>query len=424
MKIAHVAATPDGAPWMVALAREQRKLGHDVSVIIPSRNGTITAILEPLGIPTYAAPLNLLGNGTPWRKALDLLTLVRLFRRLRPDVVHSHIIGSVVTARIASWIADVPAHFGGNAHPISLESDTLRELEIGTAFCDTTTIASCSHTRELFLQHGLPREKVELVYYAVDQDRHAPELADGTRVRKELGLAPDAPVVGKMAYFYPPSTSGRALPPNLRGRGIKGHDVLLRAAPLVLERIPDAKFLLVGKGWGPGGPAYEQQLKDLAESLGLGDAVLFPGERSDVPDVLAAFDVSVHCCLSDNLGGTVESLLMERPMVVSDIGGFKDTVLHEKTGLVVPPDDPRALADAIVRLLQDRELAARLGRQGRAHMLSRFTLARAVADLESLLARTAVRRGYRLRKTFPRALVTPFVLLRLAWRVRRILKSA
>ena len=425
MKIVHVVPTPTGAPWMVAMAREQKKLGHDVAVIVPSLDGDIHPALSRAGIPTYAAPVNLLDSGTRLRKVRELLALVRLLRRLRPDVVHSHIVPAVITARIASWLADVPAHFGGNVHPISLEGDVFRELEIGTAFCDARTIASCTYTRELYAQHGVPESQMAMVYYAVDQSAHDPAQADGARVRRELGLSDDTPVIGKIAYFYPPSSTGRAVPPILRGRGVKGHDVLLRAAPHVLAQIPDAKFVLVGRGWGPAGGAYEKQLHQLVEELGIAHAVLFPGERTDVPDVLASFDVSVHCSLSDNLGGTVESLLMERPMVVSDIRGFADTVLHEQTGLVVPKDEPRALADAIIRLLRDRDLARRLGQRGREHMLGAFTLAHSVAGIEALLAQTSARAAdrYRLRVTLARFAMLPFRLLPMLLRVRRLMRS-
>ncbi|HUR83172.1 MAG TPA: glycosyltransferase [Thermoanaerobaculia bacterium] len=421
MKILHVAATATGAPWMVALAREQQRLGHEVAAAIPSLDGGLGDELARAGIRAYAAPVDFLVSARgPLRKLVALVQLVRLLRRLRPDLVHSHIFGSVIAARLASWLADTPLHFAGNVHPISLESDLMRALDIGTAFCDARTIASSTYTRELYAAHGVD---AELIFYAVDQSGHDPARADGARVRRELGLAPDARVIGKIAYFYPPPRTQAVVPPILRGRGIKGHDVLLRAVPRVLESFPDAKFVLAGRGWDAQGARYEASLKELAQSLGVAHAVLFPGERSDVVDVLAAFDVSVHCSLSDNLGGTVESLLMERPMVVSDARGFADTVLHEQTGLVVPKDDPIALADAIVRLLRDRELAARLGRNGRAHMLSRFTLAHMVADTEALLARTPLRRGYRLHVTLARLLAAPFRLLPMALRARRALRG-
>ncbi|MDQ3283829.1 MAG: glycosyltransferase [Acidobacteriota bacterium] len=427
MKIVHIVSTADGAPWMVALAREQKRLGHDVAVIVPSLNGRIATALKRDSIPCYAAATDIVfEQASLFRKLRRLTHLVLLLRRIRPDVVHSHIIGSVLTARIASWIADVPNHFAGNVHPISLESDLLRQLEVGTAFCDTKTIASSTYTRELYLQHGIPANQLAMVYYAVDQDAHDPALADGAAVRRELGLASHTPVVGKIAYFYPPSRTGYAVPANLRGRGLKGHDVLLRAIPYVLEQISDAKFVLVGRGSGPLGPQYEQELKSLAESLGVSYAVLFPGERTDVANVLASFDVSVHCSLSDNLGGTVESLLMERPMVVSDAKGFADTIVHEETGLVVPKDEPRALADAILRLLRDRDLARRLGKQGRDRMLAGFTLAHNVAGIEALLAATTERAAnhYRLRRTFARIVTTPFRLLPMMLRMRRIMRDA
>jgi glycosyltransferase involved in cell wall biosynthesis len=423
MRILHVVATSEGAPWMVALAQEQQRAGHDVAAVIPSLAGGLARALDDAGIVAHSAPADLLQLRGPLRKVSGLVRLVALLRRLRPDIVHSHIFPSVIAARLASWLADTPIHLAGNVHPISLESDPMRVLEIGTAFCDTKTIASCAYTRELYGAHGVPATQLELIHYAVDQSGHDPALADGARVRRELGLSPDTPVVGKIAYFYPPSRTAAVVPPLLRGRGIKGHDVLLRAVPLVLEQVPDAMFVLVGRGWGPDGSRYEESLKDLAATLGVAHAVLWPGERFDVPDVLASFDVSVHCSLSDNLGGTVESLLMERAMVVSDARGFADTVLHEQTGLVVPKNDPRALADAIVRLLRDRELAARLGRNGRALMLSRFTLAHAVAETEALLARLPRRPGYRLHRTLARFITTPFRLLPVLLRACRALRS-
>jgi glycosyltransferase involved in cell wall biosynthesis len=424
LKIIHIAATATGAPWMVALMREQKRLGHDVAAIIPSRDGGIGARLDALGIPCYAAGVDILYAVRPVSQRIaTLVRLARLLRRLRPDVVHSHIINSVATARLASWIADVPVHIGGNAHPISMESDVLREIEVGTAFCDTATIASSTYTRDLMLQHGIPAKQLELIFYAVDQSGHDPALADGRRVRAELGIADDVPVIGKIAYFYPPADVPALMPARLNGRGIKGHDILIRAVPYVLKSFPAAKFILVGRGWGPRGQKYEQELKDLAKTLGVENAIIFPGERSDIPDLLAAFDVSVQCSLSDNLAGTVETLMMARPLVVSDIGGFADTVLHEKTGLAVPVDDPIALAAAITRLIGDRALGRRLAENGRTHA-QQFTLARTVADIEKVLIarRKPADRHYRIRVSVARTIALPFRLLPILLRIHRAMR--
>lgn len=227
------------------------------------------------------------------------------------------------------------------------------------------------------------------------------------RVRRELAIEPTRPVVGDVAYFYAPSPDGPFTPPHLVGRGIKGHEVLLQAAPIVLAVIPDTLFLLVGGGWGPEGDAYQRQLEALAAELGVAHAVRFTGPRSDIPDTLAAFDVSVQCSLNENLGGSIESLLMARPLVASAVGGLVDAVLHERTGLLVPPGDAPALALAIVRLLRDRSLADRVAADGRAHALSLLTLDTTIDNLETLYTREMTARGgrsgYRLWRSARRA---------------------
>jgi glycosyltransferase involved in cell wall biosynthesis len=425
LRIVHVTPTPTGAPWMIAIMAEQKKLGHDVAAIVPSLDGDIAPKLAALGIPCYAETINIVHAPTHRERIAGLVRLAKLLRRLRPDVVHGHIFEAVVTGRLASWIADVPQHYAGIVGPLSLEFEFLRTMEIGTAFADTKTIASASYTRDLLRQFGVPEEKIELVFYAIDQSGHHPELADGARVRRELGIPLDAPVIGKIAYFYAPINAPLVYGEKLQSRGLKGHDVLIRAAPRVLEEFPDARFVLVGKGWGPQGEVHLEKLRELVKSLGVEQAILFPGERRDIPDTLASFDIATQCSLTDNLAGTVEALLMERPLVVSDIPGFRDTVLHEETGLVVPVDDPAALAEAILRLLRDREFAHQLGERGRQWMLERFTLQRTVADLDAIMARSTKRaeQHYRLRRSFVRALLLPARLIPIERNLRRILRQ-
>ena len=421
MRIVHITATAVGAPWLVELAREQRKRGHEVTLLIPSLDGTIAAALEGSGVVCLAASVDILSGSGIFDRAIRLAKLVRLLRRLKPDVVHGHILNSVVTARLASWVADVPIRVGMSAGPVELESELLRTFALGTAFCDTTTIASCSYTRDLFTHHGI---SASLIFYAADEQRFDPARADGAHVRRELGIDAETPLAGMVAYFYPPGTNAAVYPPHLLGRGIKGHEVLLRAVPGVLAQLPRAKFALVGRGWGADGPAYEQALKQLARNLGIEHAVLFTGERADVPDVLAALDVSLQPSLNDNLGGTLESLLMARPMVVSDIPGYRDTVIPEETGLVVPPDDADALAGAIVRLLRDPDFARRLGENGRRRMLDRFSLQRCVADIDALMARNAARAAgrYRVTTMIGRALALPWRLRPMLSELRRVLR--
>ena len=394
------------------MLRDLRRRGYRSTAIIGGTGGTLEARLTSDVIPFHVLELDVLAGRNVVAAARMMVRLVRLLRRLKPDVVQYHLFPSIILGRLAAWMADVPVRCSMIPGPYYLEAPVLGTIDVKTAWADSKVIASCEYTRTLYARGGIPRDHVELIYYGQDTSLYNADTADGLRVRRELGIDPCRPVVGDVAYFYPPLPDGPFTPRHLVGRGVKGHDVLLRAVSRVLERVPDALFVLVGEGWGPGGSEYERELKRLAEDLGVAHAVLFTGGRSDIPDTLMAFDVSVQCSLSENLGGSVESLLMGRPFVASNVGGLPDAVKHEHTGLLVPPDDPIALADAIARLLLDRPLAARLAATGRQFALERFTLERAVAELDALYRRelnrlsangARLRHGYRLATTLRRA---------------------
>src|SRR4029077_7830353 len=117
MRIVHITATAVGAPWLVELAREQKKRGHDVMLLIPSLDGTIAAALEGSGVVCLAASVDVLNGSGIFDRAIRLAKLVRVLRRLETDFVHGHIINSVVTARLAAWLAGVPIRIGVNAGP-------------------------------------------------------------------------------------------------------------------------------------------------------------------------------------------------------------------------------------------------------------------------------------------------------------------
>ena len=421
LHVVHIAATANGAHWMHQMLCGLRARGYQTTAIIGGRGGTLEARLTRDGIPFHVLDLDIFASRRPLAAARTMLALVTLLRRLQPDVVHYHLFPSIVLGRMAAWAADVPVRISMIPGPYYLEAPVLGGIDVRTTRFDSKVVASCEYTRTLYTRAGVPRDRIDLIYYGQDASLFDPDRADPSRVRRELGIAPGRPVVGDVAYFYPPLPDNAFTPRHLVGRGVKGHDVLLRAVPRVLAEVPDALFVLVGEGWGPGRAEYERQLRALAHTLGVEHAVRFAGPRTDVPDTLMAFDVSVQCSLNENLGGSVESLLMGRALVASDVGGLPDAVQHERTGLLVPPDDPEALGAAIARLLRDPALAARLARTGRAHALERFTLDRAVGELDALYrnerdsvmaADRRAARGYRAGRTVAR-------LAWLGWWARR-----
>jgi glycosyltransferase involved in cell wall biosynthesis len=218
----------------------------------------------------------------------------------------------------------------------------------------TRIVAVSSAVKDVLVDYGVDPARVEVVYDGTDPFRYRAGL-DRARVRRELGVPDGAPLVGKVANFYP---------------GWKGHDTFLAAAQVVLRTLPEARFVLVGKS------TDSETMRSWVAAAGLSERVILAGYRTDVPDVLAALDVLANCPRArEGLSVAIlEALAAGRPVVATRVGGIPEIVRDGETGLLVPPDDPEALAGAIVRMLSDPALASRLGSNGARLVREHFTL--------------------------------------------------
>lgn len=394
--------TAVGAAWAFEQLRGLRdKYGFEVTAFVANREGSLVDKLRSEGIPFYVWSFGFIGLIDIWALPFKLLGLARVFRRERFDVVQTHLFRSMIMGRLAAWLADVPVRLAMVAGPYHLETHTLRWPDRITCWMDTAVIASCEYTRRLYRRMGVTDAHLELIYYGPDESRFNPEQLPNAGIREEYGWPADTPLVGMVAYFYPPWHRSGMTPPAINGRGIKGHEYLIKAAHAILAEFPTAKLLLIGSSFSEEGQRYIDELKALVLSLGLQESIIFTGFRPDVNSILRELDVSVQPSLNENLGGTIESLLMECPLVATRVGGMVDSVRDGETGVLVEPADADDLARGILQLLRDPERARRLGRAGRKLMLERFTLSRTLHDLSELYHRLLhssgdVRRKYRL----------------------------
>jgi glycosyltransferase involved in cell wall biosynthesis len=209
----------------------------------------------------------------------------------------------------------------------------------------------------------LPMPPLETLHHGLDQAAVA-GWGGGDGVRAELGIPEHAPVVGNLANF----------------KAAKDHPTLLRAAARVRERLPEVRFLLIGQG------PLEPEARRLAAELGLDATVVFTGFRTDAHRLLAALDVFTLSSTYEGLPiALIEAMALGRPAVVTRVGGVPEVLADGDQGLLVPPRDPAALADGLLRLLGDPGLRDRMGAAGRARAAD-FDIRKAVRRMEQVYA--------------------------------------
>jgi glycosyltransferase involved in cell wall biosynthesis len=311
------------------------------------------------------------------RPAIDLrayLKLRRLFRELKPDVVHTHSSKAGVLGRAAAWAERVPliVHtihglpFGPSESParnvlyIAIERWSARRCHAIVSVCHAMT------EQALAANVGSP-EQYQTIYSGMDVDSFLNPPRRREEVRNELGLTENAIAFGTVARLFER----------------KGHDDILAAAPIVLKHNPNVRFVFIGDG------ILRDRLKAEAERLGVGYAVIFVGlvPPDRIPELLHAVDAVVHPSLREGLARVLpQALICERPVISYDVDGAREVVLPE-TGVLLPRRSVEDLAAAILKLADDRKLRDALGREGRRRFAEQFRHETMTAQIRELYER-------------------------------------
>jgi glycosyltransferase involved in cell wall biosynthesis len=283
-----------------------------------------------------------------------------------PDVIHSHMYrADVVGVRASMALAEAGLrrpYVVSTVHSSRIRSaqdrDLLRRL---TPHMDQLIAVSKSIERKIADEHrtGAP---VKLIYNGVDLERYDHQEPCCT-LRDEFGMEPGSSIVGVVARLEPE----------------KGHQTLIEAWPHVLREMPDAYLLIVGEG------SRRDSLEQWAAAQKVAHRVVFTGRRDDIPAVTAALDVAVLPSWREAQGLSVlEAMALSRPVVASDVGGIPEMIQDGVTGLLVPHDNPVALATAIVRLLKDHGFADTLARAAHDLVHDRFCIELMVKAIEQI----------------------------------------
>jgi glycosyltransferase involved in cell wall biosynthesis/peptidoglycan/xylan/chitin deacetylase (PgdA/CDA1 family) len=299
------------------------------------------------------------------RPGLDLALLLRLARFVRRggfEIVHTHAFTAASWGRAAAAIARVPAIVAHEHSAFSLESPLRRLVDRMLALWTSRWVAvSETLARDLVRLERLPLPRLVVVRNGASWRSATPDAV--RRTRRELVGDPATELLG---------TVGR-----LERR--KGLEVLLEAFERLASRRPGLALALVGDG------PLHQELEDEVKRRGISDRVCLPGRREDVAAVLGAFDVFALSSHTEGLSiALLEAALAGCPIVATDVGGNPEVVRAGRNGLLVPPRDPSALAEAVATLLDDRTRAQELGSEARRDVRQRFAPEAMVHAIESL----------------------------------------
>lgn len=374
-RVLHLVKTSDWALWALRQMEQLVAAGVDVHVVLPA-GGRLLAEYAEAGIVVHTLELDLQA-ARPWQLPATLARFRGLVETVRPDLIHSHFVATTLLARLALGKRHAVPRLFQVPGPLHLEHPATRVAEIATAGEADWWIGSCRWTVERYRRSGVADERLFLSYYGLDID--GLERPAGGRLRGELGLAPDQPLVGMLAFVYPPK---RYLG---RSRGPKGHEDLIDALAICLRAEPRLRCVFIGGAWR-GALEYERRIRAYAAER-CGEAAIFLGVRSDVPSLLRELDVLAIPSLSENVGAAVEGLLCGAPVVATNVGGLPDLVEDERTGWLVPPRDPVRLAAAILDAIRRPEVAAARTEQGRAKARLMFDVRRTASEVFEIYRR-------------------------------------
>lgn len=344
-----------GAEQFTLLANGLRERKHIVHTVCVS-GSSLEARMKRDGFETKSLPM--------WND-VDIYSAVKLAHYCEQnsfDIIHAmHSRGHSVALLSAYLLKNIPliitrrVSFQIKDNPYTRFK--YRNVRVNKFICVSEAVK-----RELTKFH-VPEEKIEVIYSGVDTTRFKP-TDKNFLLRKNLGIPTDLPLIGSIANFSK----------------WKGQRIFLESAKLVKEKKLNVHFLLAGNG------NDTEPVTSWVEEFGLRDIVTLHGFVDNVPSFMSALDIFVSPSVgAEGLSGTLrEALAMGLPVIATDVGGNKELVKNMKTGLLVPPSNPGAIANAIDFLIKNRDRAFSMAESGREYVIQNLSADKMVERTEKV----------------------------------------
>jgi glycosyltransferase involved in cell wall biosynthesis len=343
------------------LCRTIDRTRFDVSVLCLREKGRFAPDVEALGIPVLQ--LEQKTNGVDY---LAFTKVARLLKALQIDVIHTHNTQPFIDGTIGALIGRVRTIVHTD-HARSFPDKTRYMVAEWAMSQFAYRVVGCSdHTsKQLVAYEKISPRKIRTIVNGIDGSRFDVSI-DKSALRRELGIAAEGAVIGLA----------------VRLSDQKGITFLLRAMPAILRQHPQTTLLIAGDG------DLQADLQAEARALGIAERVVFCGARKDIPQILKLLDLYVLPSKWEGLPMVIlEAMAAGCPVVATDVGGNSSAVVNGKTGVLVPAQDPEALATAVATVLGSQQTRLAYAASGRARFLEKFTAEKMTRQYERLYRR-------------------------------------
>lgn len=296
-----------------------------------------------------------------------LRALVSYIRRHKIDIIHTHLLASDVMGRVAGFVTRRPVVSTIHNARIDLDKEPrhqqLMERWSARLWCRRLIVVSTLLREEIAQWFGMPESKVLAIPNGIDTARFRPPAGFDAREVKQEILGGDYRMVANVARLVPQ----------------KGQKYLVEAAARVVATRPDVRFALVGDG------PLRHEVMALAGALGIADKIVITGIRKDVPRVLAASDLFVLSSLWEGMPlSLLEAMAAGCPTIATNVGGVAEVLKHGEVGMLVPPEDPAALAEAIGDYLDHPEKAQNVAEAGQRYAEQKYGMEAMIRKWETV----------------------------------------
>ena len=344
---------------IIALRIIDESLRKGCGIVVNSpTEGKFTQLLKEKGIRVYNI------NTRRTFRLDNALKLAYIIRKEGINLIHSHTpLGGTILSRFAGGIAGIPvvnhAHAPDfiNLNPFIEKCQSLL-IRITSRFFCARIIAVSEFVKKEIIKQGIPEDKIIVIYNGINLN-NAGYKNIPAKIRDEFDLKQNQRIIGEVA----------------RLGNDKGQHILIKAAPRVIGQFPDTIFMLVGEDLGRKGE-YKKELDKLAVGLGVKQKIIFTGYRSDIMDLMNAFNLFVlPSVYIEGLAVVIlEAMAAKKAVITTSVGGNPEIVIEGKTGTIVPPEDPDKLADAIIYHLGNPEISRQMGENGYELVRQSFSL--------------------------------------------------